>query len=668
MGKLEQWRNFLCVLFPQCFYTEVGPGTAFDVILVDLMQFLAPMVLDKKFPQFDASRILRRLEERVSYYANRENATTRPQVKCSLVLMMDTPQWVPKNKAATQQSRDGKHQQAQSDDDEADEADDEAEALDELMITGPHMDASLYQELMKQLGGKEGSLFIDVNQSPLNGLKGATVWRSVNLKFQLYRLITHHLLHFPVGEMKTIIFDDGIAISTEWLAALRTEILKNNPDWQTKTAFEQECLVYQLMIQQGFHQRLILYDDRQFHRFPGSRIGEADIKIQAYIRPENGAKSYLCVNQDTDIIFILLLHMQYLLYGSNGVGVEVWIDTRSPSEKKDAPPKPYRYIDVKALYFSLKDFFQTEYPSVQHPVETFCFLVFSLRTDYTRPFAGCLAVSPRLVWNTFSELHSTVIKDQGYVQFTSKPDPKTLCRSKTTRYTSQLQNLLGDAVQYDSVSEQFQLNQTSIAQFYYYLCQQSVMTAREKIHLPTVPVKAALRSHELLLCGRELSERLNAYRNRNLTVPHQQQEQTEMEVELSPHQMFDALILPSAPLTGQKLKQYLLQNETVLARLSKKPTPEFYGVLTQKQMAARIARIAWYLKYCRHGWQQRNNHSDYTQQLDVNTSLWGWREEEVTVSNSTYYDARLTINEQTGGNEFKYYQVTESDQVIVTWL
>ncbi len=645
MGRLDKWRNFLCALFSSCFHPTLEPGTAFDVILVDLMMFLASQVMDKKHPAFDGPRVIRRLEDAVRHYANREQDPARPQVTDSLVLMLDTPQHVPRNKAATQQSRDTKARATTASDEEADDEDEPV-----LATTGPHMDERLYNELVAGRDGDTESLFIDVGKPTPPSLTGATVWRSVNLKFQLYRLITLHLLQQQVPELQTLVIDDGIAVSTRRLAEVRAAILQDHPQWQQRSAFDRECLVHQLLVQEGFYQRLVLYDDRQFHRHTSSLVGEADIKIQAYIRPHNGARTYLCVNQDTDIIFVLLLHMRYFLKGlseEEARDVEVWIDTRSPSDKANAPPRPYRYINVKALYYALLDLFAREYPSVQQPVETFCFLVFSLLTDYTKPFAGCLAVGARQVWNTFSELHSVVTRQEGYILFTDKPDAKTLKRQKLSQYSSQLHQILGQAVHYDRKSRHFVLQQEPIARFYYYLCQHRVMHTRTQLHMPTPEVKTALRTQELLLYARNLAERLDAYRTGGGSGDYEE----EMQVEaVTPQQMFDSPTLPTK-LSGVELQRFLRENAAILASLTRKPTPPLYGVPSRQQMAARIARIAWYLKYCRHGWQSLRHISD--------TVHWGWRETETPICNSTYNEARRTER-----GDYKYYATSEYDDGV----
>ena len=64
-------------------------------------------------------------------------------------------------------------------------------------------------------------------------------------------------------------------------------------------------------------------------------------------------------------------------------------------------------------------FLSAEYPSVQHPIETYCFLVYSLETDFTSGLHSYLGISERLVWDTFSALHSGRA-DGSYLQFDDK--------------------------------------------------------------------------------------------------------------------------------------------------------------------------------------------------------------------------------------------------------
>lgn len=646
MGGHEKWRNFLCLLLAQHFRSTLPEDTRFDLLLYDLMALLAPLVMAKMHEQFDSDRVARRCADSVAHYQNREQDPTRPIVTRSVVVMLDTPQWVPKNKAATQRTRDRQpHKRSTTaTSEEEDDAEEEEEEEEEETGGTTHMDEAAYNRLVAQRGGDTESLFIDHGQAPLPGLTGAMVWRSETLKFQLCRLVAMQCMQLPVPDLQTLVFDDGVAISTRRFAEVRRLMIEHQ-GWAERSAFERECLVHQAMIQQEqYHQRLVLYDDRQFHRFPGSRVGEADIKIQAYLRPYNGAYTTLVVNQDTDVLFVLLLHMRQYLEGfapEDRERVEVWLDTRSPTSRD--PPTPYRYIDVKRLYLDLVELMRREFPAVQHPLETFCFLVFSLRTDFTRPFAGCLGVGARQVWDTFAELHSA---GDGYLQFSARIG-SNITRSQHSRCPNELRGLLAGAVRYDVVQQRFELQQEPIARFYYYLCQHRVMRARQRLHMPALDVKAALRPHELLLYARELQERLDSYRGHATPLER---------AEVTPQQMFDTPLLSTAP-SGAALASFVTQNEAALKALTRRPTPPAYGVLSPQQMARRIAQIGWYLKYCRHGWQSVEHAYDCVALDAMKRPRYGWKEVSSTELNSSYCENRLV------DGQLQCYATVECDKV-----
>ena len=693
MGGFEKERNFLCALFAACFSARLPPGTEFDMCLVDLMQFLYPLVNDKNHPIFDGRRVAERLEQITLHYMNREDDAERPLVTGTSVFMMDTPHCVPKNKAATQRSRDGDSG------------------------GGQHMDEALYQRLVEARDGDTESLFIDDAQRDTTtcALPGPAVWRSPNLRFQLCRLVTHKLLHLTPVEGRVLIIDDGVAFSTERFDALRALILEEQ-GWSQRPAFERECLLHQFLIEkQRYHGRLILYPDGQFKRCHQTGTGEADIKIQHYLRPHNGARRYLVVNQDTDVLFILLLHMPTFLAAfteEERRHVEVYIDCRSPSDK--TADRPYRYINVKALYYAWLDLSAREFPTVQCPLETFVLLVVSIKTDYTRKFAGCLAIGSKQVWETFAALHTAPSVAGGFLMFTDDPTPLRLERSRTASrvasYPPTLRGLLDRAVQYDAATEQFQLDHRAIARFYYYLCQPPLMRARSALSLPGNDVLRAIEPVELLAYAKEVQERLEAYAalvdereqtatlllehkrkadtpaetederavaRRKLEVPGRHQPVTRTRVavdgdeaidassdeEVTPQQMFDNPCKPSR-LAPRDMKTYLAQNEQALATLHKKKLPPLYGLPNQREMNARISRIAWYLRYCRHGWQSRTTAQDCAtrSEIDPACALWGWRETEVTATtaNTTLCEARMGDD-----GRLHYYAVEECDEVAV---
>jgi hypothetical protein len=539
MGGFQPWRTFLMNILWRHFYAQLPEGVPRrpHIIMVDHMQYLAPCVVNTKQPWLDTEYVARRIEEMTRHFLNNEQDPERPYAENVVVFMFDTVHNVPKNKAAKQRSRDANKtdesttenkKKASKKEGESSEDDGEDDEEDEV----PHMDEFLYEAMRRESPPLLDSLFTCNNPSShLYTLTGLQHWRSYTLRAQLYRKLTLKLMHVPIKGKRVMIIDDGLAFSVSEYQRRREKLIKKE-GFEKRSGFEKECLLAERMTRsRKYIQRFMVWPDGQYDAFPSTGIGEADIKIQAYINRESGVTRYLVVNQDTDIIFILLLHMATFLYhDERDDETEVWLDTRSPSDRS-GENKPYRYIDIKRLYQGIVGLFRREYPHVYDPVSTFCFLVFSLETDFTRKFPSCLKITNALVWNTFSELHHydfnpvTVPKD--YIKFSQSqsvsPDKGALVRHSQRQWSPNLCGLLNDAVQYDCVKKRFYLKHDLLAQFFYLLCQVRVMTVRADIGVLAHPVvrrkqatMEALDPEELLIYAGEIIERLQYYKNNAL--------------------------------------------------------------------------------------------------------------------------------------------------------
>ena len=508
MGGFGDYRDFLLTLFAACFRAALPRGATFCVCLVDLMQFLSGLVMSKKIHAggFDTAKVTRRMEKVIAHYQNNEEAEDRPRVAAALVLLLDTIHCVPRNKCGKQRARDAG---ARAHMDEA--------RFDALAAEGRH--------------AENNYLFIDHNfQRHRFPLEGGEVWRSNNTKLQLYRLVITTALHSRVPERKVLVVDDGPAFSTETYLQLRATMLRAH-NYEARSAFAQECLVTNLITHsRDCMTRYMVWGDGQWRRFPATGTGEADIKVQHYISTKNGARRFLVINQDSDLIFILLLHMHRLVEGGGATAdeidaLELWLDTHSPAAKAGVS-KPYRYIDIKRLYFAIKALFAREFPTVRYPIETFCFLVFSLETDFTRKFAPCLSIGPALLWDLFSEMHSGAAPT--YVAFSHTRPERGPQRSGERRVDARHYGLLAQAVQYCSVKRLFLLNHRALRQFYYLACQVQVMRVSRELALTPArpalhffggggggpPREVAMEPEELLICARDICERLERYRAR----------------------------------------------------------------------------------------------------------------------------------------------------------
>jgi hypothetical protein len=674
MGGFENWRNFMMILFPKCFQDRLEDGTEFCISLVDLMMVLAPCVLSMKDAPFDTYPLLRKIEKTVAYYQNNEEDVTRPLIKTATVVMIDTVHRVPKNKTAKQKMRDGDQCQ--------------------------YMNEELYNKMMT-LNEPVNHLFISegAQQFPYP-LEGNTVWRSVNLKLQLYRVVTHHLLCTPVKEGKVLIIDDGPAFAADDFEAVRKRMIDEH-HFNERTPFEQECLVHQLLTHsKNFITRYMVWHDSKFRRFESTATGEADIKIQHYIRRDNGAKKFLVVNQDTDVIFILLLHMKTLLKDDEtDDDIEVWLDTRSPCDKRDA--RPYRYINIKKLYYAILRLFENEYPGVLYPVETFCFLVFTQETDFTRRFHKCLQVYDSVVWNVFSELHSC---HKDYIKFSQDSKHGLKRQAKQNAFSKELEGLLNHAINYDAVKKSYILIHWKIKNFYFLLCQQRIMNVRKKLSISNGVYDnknetTLIPPAELLIYAREICEKLEKFKKYEETQqktfinllkrksPHTDSHESVKKLKRSSRpatiiylevndekeeEEREEIVLNSdrkkpASFTLDDLT-YLRMNEAELRVHSKKEIPDqYYGVLNENDMLARVYRVEWYLAYCTDGWRSSPLTYDFTQcaRQDNSLSVWGWKQVEhtdISMLNSTYLATRYSPYESPE-NFFVASEILETNDV-----
>lgn len=621
MGKLNDWRDFLNAIAPQCFFNSLEDGFYVDAYIIDSMQHIVPVFQNSQYPNFDPAYLLRHISQVTGYYTNAERSPKRPIVNVMTVMLLDTPQHVPKNKAATQKERDK---------------------------TQSHVDETLYHKLVEERGGNYEDLFIDYEKDMTCTIPCAVVRRSVNLNFQLYRLLTHHLIKTTkVPENQVIIIDGGIAISTERFTKVREAIIHDN-QWHDRSFYEQECLVHHFLNEARYYTRYTLYANEEFNRFiPNDKkeidecihdIGEADIKIQRYITPHNGLKRYIIASQDTDILFILLLHMCYFLgeHTKDEIDtLEIWLNTDASMGFKDA--KSYRYINIKALYFAIIDLFAKEFPSIFSPIETFIFLVFSLKTDFTLKFHSCLNIGPAMVWNTFASLHASNGLKDGFIRFGN-----VLKRSGNPIKKLPLTNILSSAVRYDYSNKTFQLDYKSVSQFYYFLCQGALLSVRSKLKLPVNPVQTLISPYELQLYAKEIMERLYYYEKGSLPL------NIDNNQDITMNMIFDNPALSSLIYEENEMKEYIKNNKDALACVLKKKPPSLYGIPTQEEMKRRILQRVWYMNYCRDGWSSRHVASSF-----IN---YGWqeiKEEDEGLINSTTNDVQYI------DGKFQFFKVVE---------
>ena len=310
--------------------------------------------------------------------------------------------------------------------------------------------------------------------------------------------MTEELLRVTPPPGLSLIIDDGVSVDPALYLQRREEMLAHY-FFGDRDAYAQECLVANLS-RHHFTERFMVSEKKGVERLAQTGTGEADVKIPRFIMYGNKTSRYLVVSQDTDLIFILLLHMKSLLPFEENL--EVWLDTQTPSDRKNGGSRVYRYINVKELYNAIVDLFDREYPSIQNPIETFVFLVYALETDFTSDFDPVLRITPELVWNTFSALHTCpeVLQSTGYLLFnghmydevaavgTKREEHRDREMAKmgvkrsedrVCPYPSKWVGVLSSAVMYgyNALSDEYNivLEDVKVQSFLYFLCQFKVL-------------------------------------------------------------------------------------------------------------------------------------------------------------------------------------------------
>jgi hypothetical protein len=751
MGGFTEWRNFFYNLFgKECFSNTLNDSFhgRFHYCIVDLTQFIVGLLRTSVTNgDFDTSKLIRSLTNTVEFYMNNEDNPSAPVYTVGVVLLLDSILHVPKNKVETQQSRDtssslpnnkrkgvtynsqpiGKGAKysasvssfpssdtmVKKEDDNDDEdigheggGGDDGDDLDKCI-----MDDDLFEELLRHFNINNDSqydhaqhhIFLqhdDHKPSYLGPNVGSsTIWRSHNLKWQLYRLLTHELLSLNVKENRFVIIDEGIAVANARFEEIRQDMMNHYIDWEC-TSFGKECFISNMTLNH-IVERFILYSDEQFSRVPITKIGESDIKLLEYITPDNihkGITRYLVVSQDTDIIFILLMHFKRLLrpYSPsqsmesqmNESPLEIWLDTQTPGDKAHQPPisRDYRFINVKRLYYCLNAFFHREYAKVENPIELLVFLVNSLGTDFTRSFHTHLKVTPLRVWNAFSELHYTPMvqlpkeggggggrvssstpppSQQGYVLFNAKLNTP-IARSNTMHFNSRFRHILGNVIrgyQFDKKTKtyNFDILHHQIEAFFYQLCQVKVVTDLTAIGLRQFqnsdvlstslkqPIISLDTIDDIFFHVNEIKSRIEEYNKTN-----QHSHFNDLFIEKKKKPMLNASFkatLPSEPTTAaaaaEKKSSIAALNKKQLDYLKKMAEKEFpvnYGIPTEEEMKRRVYKVHWILRYYQNGSicpKFTHDHSEYCG-MDPNLSIWGWKSTEIMEPslkqlNSSYY-------------------------------
>ena len=681
MGGHEEWRDFLMLLFGECFMASLPEKSHFDMCIVDLMQFMAGMKHSEPGKFFDARDMTGRMVRVVYDYANVDNIASRPIIDKSLVILFDTPQHVPKNKAATQKSRDSP-----------------ADATSPVV-----MNEEMYNKLVNDMGLEEDQLVIHYDMAPIpyGVLNPSTIWRSNCLRWQLTSMFaTAMLKQVQLPSPKVLIVDDAVVFNGESVYSdLRHSIVRDFSFGEKRSAFEKEVLIA-FILNHTLSRRYILFPDGKFARDAPSTIGEADLKMTNYIVPGSDAmKSFLVVSQDTDSIFILLLHMKRLLReGGDAEAVlpEIWLDTQTPSDRNKGVNRAYRFINVKALYYRVIAFFAREFPTISQPIEMLVFLVYALETDFTSRLGHkYLEITRRRVWNLFSELHhirptGLGAKDDGYVVFGNKK----LERSKNYTCSPKMHNVLGKIVvdgnktlapcaiqcieEYqDEVScHNIELDLLRCEQFFYFLCQQRLVDDMALVGLHSGTQKPFYADPAtLFIHAHDMLERIEKYRERKNASYDSAIKNLIDDVDrdvVIVGTACNSTVRPPSPAKVASRSAVVFRDKSFkpsfsdigaaisftpkekaldaqgMTKLVSRSIPKDYGIPDRQQMKGRLYRLSWILNYlqnatvCRHFSQCYGEASD----LDPLLSKYGWKNKILAPGaanvNSSYYAHEFT--------------------------
>lgn len=683
MGGFTLWRDFLLKLFPECFSSGVKQDFTVDLLIVDMMQFMAKFVRNQPQNAFIPRSVLTNIKDVVRFYMNNEEDGTRPRISKGFAFLFDTPLYTPRNKAQTQQTRDtGAQKRERPADPHVEEGvvDGEEEGgeptLPSLLIDDCLLTEAQFATFLS-LADVDAPLpplllMPDLVPEERVNLRGNTVWRSNSLRWQLSWMVTQSLIEaLVVPRDKFMILDDAIVFERAKCDEIRQAMLSRH-QFEGRSAYDKACLIGVLMARYQT-QRALVYGDRQIKCFSATTIGEADVKIPQYIRLKDGKRRFLVVSQDTDLIFILLLHMKRLyteweeLEGEEGgvplSDLELWLDTQTPNDMahgdRPANNRPYRYINVKQLYFRIVDWFQKDYPSVMHPIETLVSLVYTRTTDFTRGFHTFLDVTERVIWDTFSELHSP---QKEFRTFSNTRKPRTGLFEMTGLLNPLSTAILVVRDRGNSLLYTFTLNEMQWERFLYLLCQLRLWGDRVTMdasevraeHIMAKPPRYVPEPEVLLPLANDLRKRVQKMRE----APHlEQQEATDLLLEMQQQQKKASVVLNSrfkpqlssstpstpfltvAPERGKGRKPVT----TPIDKLLKATIPEHYGIPTRMEMKTRIHRMRWMLEYAQNTAYAPVYGLCYNDcsPTDDTLSIYGWRAVEVPCDaqtlNSSYH-------------------------------
>lgn len=399
---------------------------------------------------------------------------------------------------------------------------------------------------------------------------GAQVWRNSALSWQLKRVVTESLCELPVPEGKHILIDEGMLMDEQYYANLVSQMLKDHGyDDGHHSTFEKVSLIGNLM--KPCFQRILLKSGKEPQRMPSTGLGESDHKIPYYVQRtlplgmvRKGSKaSYLVKCQDTDVLWMLLLHASSLINPVTGNidDVDVWLDTQTPADRANGISRPYRFVNIVTVWRELIRALKEEFPTLKNPLESFIALVFCNNNDYVEAFAPQLKLGPATIWNFFAQNLADTAGNGTYPSF-STPGKRD---KVSPAFPRELRGKLNDWV----------ITTTEPA---------------ASLGTPVTHRVLALRSKPALVFFYGLIQRSPLVTG----MAKQFKDQTQWARDSMPYESNHEALLESIA----ELSQLAANNAT-----TKDYTAPLLFVPTVESMKARLARINWTIDYYFNGWK-----------------------------------------------------------------
>ena len=371
MGIKPGWKKILIETYKHCFSGNLPDDTKITEVIDDLSLNIRNLIVDRE-ATWDS--FATQLRNRIQYH--RGNPDLR-----KYIVVIDESQYVPRSKECTQRNRDKK----------------------EIPFTEVEIEAML---------PLEGFLFHTPTKQFLTKVMAT---RAMHCKMYDFCTGETALAKLPQTNVELII-DGGY---TEYMKYQQKEgkpfvILDKTDSNETKvqpnnTSGQCYTTITPRKEEQDYAKVII---------YPSRKIGEGDLKIPRAISELEQGNIFI-KSRESDSIFILLLHMRGWINRETGsikygVFLELEFDPKGSSDTSR--------LDVVSLWRTILLHFQTDYPGISCPIETFVLLVLLAGSDYTDGFPQ---LGPAKIWESFKDYGHKILFDHSTELVDMKSDTKT---------------------------------------------------------------------------------------------------------------------------------------------------------------------------------------------------------------------------------------------------